>query len=101
MKLPFYKVRQEYSEVSPKGNWFSEGSMKYFKSRMPQYCYKKDEDYFFITSEKLQDNDRKYTVRKFDRTSGNIRTVECFNEMTRSRALILLARILGKRVKEL
>ena len=57
--------------------FFSKDSMKFFNSRIGSTLYG---DKFFVTSEKYSTEPRKYTIRVFDETTGNIGTVSEFQE---------------------
>lgn len=63
-----------------RGRFFDQGNMRFFKSRLPQDGYTtKDCNYiYFITSEKFEDNPRKYTIRALDKKTGMINTVANF-----------------------
>jgi len=54
--------------------FFSPDAMRFFSSRICQLCWKKDNDIFFVTSEKNGNSYRKYTIRKSS-TSGDITTM--------------------------
>ena len=54
----------EIKKYIPK--WFSVNNIRFFKSRYPEYAYKKDNKAYFVSSEKYLDEPRKYTTRVFD-----------------------------------
>lgn len=103
MKLPMYKLINEYNEISG-GHWFDKDTMRFFRSRLPDYSYLKGEKAYFITSEQgpCSNNERKYSIRCFDRTTGSIDTIGPFNEMSRQEACRELAHnILNWKIKDL
>ena len=55
-------------------HWFNEDSKRFFKSLWDQYAIQNDGSIFayFISSEKHNDEARKYTVRRFNLISGNV-----------------------------
>lgn len=67
--------------------FFSPDTMRFFNSRVGDSVYQGIGGIFFVTSEKYDyKSDRKYTVREFEPESGNITTVDDFNEYTRYQA---------------
>lgn len=52
--------------------FFTPDTMRFFKSKVESKLYK---DKYFITSEQAPDMPRKYSVRKFDKKTGDISTV--------------------------
>ena len=93
---------QEYSNLNPHGHWFDRSTMQFFKCRLPDYAYLKNDDAYFISSEKGPSDIRAYTIRKFDRNTGDIETVDEFNKLTRTQARRRLAYdILGWKLKDL
>lgn len=57
---------------SHRGYFFSEGAMRFFKSRIDeqQTAYFKDGVYYFISSEKRDNEPRYYTIRRMDKATG-------------------------------
>ena len=103
MKMPMHKVIEIYYKNNPKGHWFSEPTMRFFKSTLADYGYRKSNDIYFITGERFNfDSKRYYTVRRLgDKVGGDINTVGEFNELTRDGARRLLAHTLGWKIKDL
>ena len=61
-----------------KGYYFFErDTMRFFKSRLNDWDYVTG---YFITSERRDDYDRKYTVRKADFENGNVRLISEFQK---------------------
>lgn len=76
-----------------RGHWFDAGSMRFFKSRLPSYGYRKGNAIYFISSEKMDEEPRKFTIRKVDET-GDVSTVGDFNIMSKNTAKKKLKEIL-------
>lgn len=100
----FYKVSIERAKNCHKGHWFDKGSMRFFKSRPPQYAYytPKENAYYFISSEAFSGSqNRKYTIRRVNVSSGEISSVTEFNTLTKSQAKSQLAKILNCKIENL
>lgn len=101
MMKPMHKIINEYETLSSGGHWFATSTMKFFKTRLPDFGYLKGDDTFFITSESDGTRGRRYTIRKMDKT-GDIDTVGDFYRYNKTEARrILASEILGVRVKDL
>ena len=103
MKLPIHVLIREYYEIKPGGHWFSKDTMRFFKSRLPDYAYLKGNNAYFITSESdFSGSNRLYSIREFNRNTGQIETIGEFNSMTKTEARRELAHnILNYRIKDL
>ena len=101
MKQPMHVIQREYYNLNPEGHWFDASSMRFFKCRLPDYGYNKDDSTYFISSEQGPSMPRLYTVRRFDRISGSIETIGPFNELTRTEARRLLAKTINYKIKDL
>ena len=94
-------IIKDYYTLNPEGHWFDTDTMRFFKCRLPDYGYCKDDDYLFLSSECGPTDIRLYTVRKMNRTTGEIENIGPFNELTRAQARKLLAETLNYKVKDL
>ena len=102
MKKPMYAVIEEYEKLQPNGHWFDKDTLRFFKSRFFGYGYSKNNDIFFISSEKCLDNSRLYTIRRLNRNKGNISNVGEFQAYTTlTIARKRLASILGWKIKDI
>ena len=54
--------------------------MLFFDSKLEAPIYKRNGGYVFITSERFQDDDRRYTVRSFPSADNTIDTVGEFQQ---------------------
>jgi hypothetical protein len=75
-----------------RGHYFSKGTMRFFRSRVCSQVFPGETEVYFVTSEQFVGSNgvaapRKFTVRAFNPETDDIRTVQPFNELTRSRAL--------------
>tara|TARA_R110001599_G_scaffold1019_2_gene4982 strand:+ start:558 stop:1190 length:633 start_codon:yes stop_codon:yes gene_type:complete len=61
-------------------HFFSHSSMLWFDSKLEAPIYKRNGGYVFITSERYEDDDRKYTVRSFPSATNTIDTVGEFQQ---------------------
>ena len=61
-------------------HFFSHSSMLFFNSKLEAPIYKRNGGYVFITSERYEDEDRKYTVRSFPSIDNSINTVGQFQQ---------------------
>src|SRR6266581_2767250 len=72
-------------------DFFDSSTMQFFRSRVLSQTFEGKGDVYFVTSEQFVGSEytapRKYTVRAFNPESGDVRTVQPFNELTRNRAL--------------
>lgn len=70
-------------------HWFDAGSMRFFRTRLPQAAYKGDGGIYFVTSERFTSSrgslPRAYSVRKLV-GPGRIETIGEFNAMTKAQA---------------
>lgn len=83
------------------GHFFDDGTMRFFKSRTPQYAIRQGQYFYFITSEKFDyDSPRLYTIRCMCEKCGSITTLGNFQEYsTRTEAKTHLRQILNQEVK--
>ena len=78
------------------GHFFDRDAMRFFNSKIYPNVYAGAEHWFFVTSERFDDNTpRLYTVRSIDR-AGDIRTVGEFQEYPTLDAARAAARQLAK-----
>jgi hypothetical protein len=71
-------------------HFFDRGSMKFFRSRIVPIIYAGLGGVYFVTSEQFDDHStRRYTVRRYDPATADIRMVGEFNESTREAAMTL------------
>ena len=72
-------------------HFFDSSTMRFFRSRVLSQTFEAKDAVYFVTSEQFVGSEytapRKYTVRSFNPESGDIRTVQPFNELTCSNAL--------------
>jgi hypothetical protein len=72
-------------------HFFDLSTMRFFRSRILSQTFEGNNAVYFVTSEQFVGSEytapRKYTVRSFNPESGDIRTVQPFNELTCSKAL--------------
>ena len=85
------------------GYFFSKDTMRFFRSRVLWQVFAGTKEVYFVTSEQFQSSTgyrapRKYTVRAYNPETDDIRTVQPFNDLTRSRAL-RIARDLAETVQ--
>lgn len=81
------------------GHWFDPGSMRFFRSRLPQTGYRVDNKAYFISSEQFIGSNgipapRLYTIRVLDYETGEIDTLGEFNKLTKSEARTQLNKII-------
>lgn len=100
-KIVMEKVIKEHNYLMPRSHWFDKSTMRFFGCSLPQYAYQHEDNYFFITGEKMIDGGRFYTVRKMDAIMGDIETIEEFNQYTRTHARALMAQLMNCKVKDL
>ena len=72
-------------------HFFDSSTMRFFRSRVLSQTFEGNNAVYFVTSEQFVGSEytapRKYSVRSFNPESGDIRTVQPFNELTCSKAL--------------
>ena len=68
-------------------HFFSPDTMRFFKSRVLDEVYQGPGGFYFVTSEKRDDEPRHYTVRIYNPFTGDCRTVGGFNQLTKARAI--------------
>lgn len=66
-----------------RGHWFSEGAMRFFKSRVGIDAYNGPGGIYFVSSEQGPSGVRRYSVRSYDLATDTIDTVGEFNAYTR------------------
>lgn len=64
-------LKEEIAKSGGSLNFFSQGNMEFFKSKIYE-CYRGKDLWYFITSEKtsFDSNQRKFTVRKWEKGKG-------------------------------
>ena len=88
----------EIKELNQKaGNyWFEPDTLRFFKSRLDKYAYKKGNKAYFVSSEQSPYGSRMYSVRVADLKTGNINTVGDFMKYgSRESALKEIKKIIG------
>jgi NADP-dependent 3-hydroxy acid dehydrogenase YdfG len=70
------------------GHFFDRGSMKFFNSRIGQDVYPAKELIYFVTSERFEQDPRRYTVRSYNVQTGDIDTIGEFQEYRTKAAAI-------------
>jgi len=77
---PMEDIKREYLRLRPNGNWFSQGIMVFFKSRLAHRGYQFKDNVYFISSEKLLDNERGHTIRVMSLIDGDIDNISEFQQ---------------------
>jgi len=93
----------EIKTLAETGNkyWFSADTMRFFKSRVSELCWKIKDEIYFISSEKQPNYNRLYTVRLCS-SNGEIHTINEFQEYKNiNEARHRIKRILEKRINDL
>lgn len=85
--LEIYSVRDlqaHYELKTPGGYWFSPSTMKFFRTKIYDgLWYTPDSRVLFITSEQRESGEpRRYTVREYSPTTGDIRSLGFMNHKT-------------------
>ena len=62
------------------GHWFEPGTLRFFRSRLPQVAYQGPGGTYFVSSEQFRGSNgarapRAYTVRRFHPETGDVDTV--------------------------
>ena len=70
-------IRMAYANLNPTGHWFDPDTLRWWGSRIGRNAYPTPTGALFVTSEftGFERVNRAYTVRRFDRTTGEIDTV--------------------------
>ena len=97
MRISIEQVKQEYATLTPKGHWFDKETCQFFRSRLSQLAWCKDDSAYFISSEQNGSlRTRRYTIRVLDRIFGEIRTAGEFQQYkTSTEAKAALKKIIG------
>lgn len=77
-------------------HFFSDSAMQWFKSRISQTVYQGNGGVYFVTSEKLGLQGRKFTVRQFEPETGGIKTISEYWQVSFGRAHRAAKRLAGK-----
>jgi hypothetical protein len=65
------------------GHWFEPATMRFFNSKVESRVYEGPGGVYFVTSERRElDMPKRYTVRVFDPSTGDIDTVGDFQEFS-------------------
>ena len=76
-------------------HWFEPATLRFFRSRVLPTVYQGPGGIYFVSSEQFNDaSPRRYTVRTFDPTTGEVDTFGEFNELGRASA-VTLAKLLA------
>lgn len=101
LAIPMYKIKMLHQELKPSSYWFSPDTMRFFKTRLPDFGYLLGDDYYFITTEQNFRGERLASIRKMN-SQGEIDTIGEFHSLTRTEARRILAHdILKVKVKDL
>jgi hypothetical protein len=78
--------------------FFERASMRFFDSIVERYVYEGPGGIYFLTSEQFHGSNgysepRKWTVRQFDPTNGDVNTVGNFNKMSKEDARVTARRL--------
>jgi hypothetical protein len=97
-RIPMSLIRG-VAEAGDSPYWFTSGATGFFKSKYPDYAYRKGNKAYFITKETNPSGDTASSIREIDLKTGNIGTVGDFHSYTGWEARTELNRILsiGKR----
>ena len=76
--ISFQNVRDYYDRNQPDGHWFDAGSMKFFKTKLPDVAYETAAGILFITSEVNPSGVKAYSIRR-QHVDGSIKTVGEFH----------------------
>lgn len=90
MKIRMYRIIDTHTKLQPDSYWFSDKTMKFFKTRLPFYGYLKGDITYFITSENDGVRGRKYSIRTMNE-SGEIDTYGEFYQYSKTEANRILA----------
>lgn len=87
VSLGIYSVRDlqaHYESKNSNGYWFSPSAMKFFRTKIYEgLWYTPDSRVLFITSEQRRSGEpRRYTVREYSPTTGDIRSIEFMGHKT-------------------
>ena len=63
-----------------RGHWFDDSTMRFFKSKVYESVYCGKEFWYFVSSEKSENNPRLFTVRQFNPKTGDIDSYSSFQE---------------------
>lgn len=90
MTAKMWTINDIKTAVRVRGShWFDPDTMRFFKTRVLEGVYQGSGGIYFVTSERYNEQPRKFTVRKFTPDGADISTVGEFNEMTRAAAIRL------------
>lgn len=89
-----YEIATSVIEEKHDGYFFSEGAMRFLKSRISAIAYKTQDGTkaFFVTSEKCCTEPRLYSVRVFDFATLGVNTVGEFQEYKSRSAAVARAK---------
>lgn len=79
-----------------KGHWFSEGAIKFFRSRISSVVHEGPGGIYFVSSEQPPHSPRKYTIRKFNPETGKIVSASDFGAFSNSKQAHRLAKDFAK-----
>lgn len=74
-------------------HWFDPDTMRFFKGRVLDEVYQGPGGIYFVSSERHNDDPRKYTVREFVADTSDIKTAGEFNVMTKAKAIAQAKRL--------
>lgn len=92
--IAMHEIERLYHERDPKGHWFDEASLRFFRSRLPARGLQADNGVVvFVTSEIDVDSHRRYNVRRMD-LKGHVDTVGDYCSInTHAKAVAEAARV--------
>lgn len=78
-KIPMYVIKAKNYESGQ--HWFSNDTMRFFGSKVPQDAYKKgDTAYFISTEDNFDRTEKRYTIRKANLKTGEIDSIGEFGQ---------------------
>lgn len=83
MLKPISDVIQDYYKKNKNGHWFNEDTMQFFGSRLPKKVRldeAKEKAYFISSELDFHGKDRKYSIRCYNYTNGDIETIGEFRQ---------------------
>ena len=84
--IPFSEVREFYHRNQPDGHWFDAGSIRFFKTKLPEVAYELSSGgIYFVTRETSPSGESNYSVRR-QLPDAKIQTVGQFHGYTTAAA---------------
>lgn len=95
--IPFTEVREFYRRNQPGGDWFSDGALKFFNTKLPEVAYELSCGGIYFITREVGPSGPRYSVRR-QLHNGKIDTIgEFYKHKTRqaARAAIKQIEVLG------